>query len=46
MIFGFLAEGNKIWAKYAYALAISMARTKFSHSGRPNRMRFTIPGWL
>jgi nitroreductase len=33
----FLSDGNKLWAKYAYALAISMAKKKFSHSGRPNR---------
>jgi nitroreductase len=34
---GFLADGNKIWAKNAYAIIISMARTTFSFSGKPNR---------
>ncbi|HAM09154.1 MAG: hypothetical protein A2X05_05230 [Bacteroidetes bacterium GWE2_41_25] len=33
----FLVEGNQIWAKNAYALIISMARTRFSHNGKPNR---------
>jgi len=41
---GFLADGNKIWAKHAYALAISMARTKFSHNGKPNRYAFYDTG--
>ena len=41
---GFLVEGNKVWAKYAYALAISMARTKFSKSGEPNRHSFHDTG--
>jgi nitroreductase len=34
---GFLAESNRDWAKYSYALIISMARTKFTHNGKPNR---------
>jgi nitroreductase len=40
----FLIEGNKLWAKHAYALVISMARTKFSYSGRPNRFAFHDTG--
>jgi nitroreductase len=40
----FLADGNKVWARNAYALAISMARTKFSFSGRPNRYAFHDTG--
>ena len=34
---GFLAEANQVWAKNAYALIISMARTKFTHNGKLNR---------
>lgn len=41
---GFLSDGNKVWAKYAYALAISMARTRFSKSGKPNRHAFHDTG--
>jgi nitroreductase len=41
---GFLVEGNRIWAKYAYALIISMARTKFSYNGMPNRYAFHDTG--
>jgi nitroreductase len=41
---GFLAEGNKPWAKNAYALAISMARTKFSYNDKPNRFAFYDTG--
>jgi nitroreductase len=41
---GFLADGNKLWAKNAYALAISMARTRFSHNDRPNRYAFYDTG--
>jgi nitroreductase len=41
---GFLNDGNKVWAKNAYALVISMARNKFSHSGRPNRHAFHDTG--
>jgi len=33
---GFLAEANRVWAKNAYALIISMARTKFTNNGKPN----------
>lgn len=33
----FLVEGNKVWAKHAYALVISMARLKFTHNGKINR---------
>lgn len=41
---GFLSDSNKVWAKDAYALAISLARTKFSHNGRPNRYAFHDTG--
>jgi nitroreductase len=34
---GFLVDANRIWAKNAYAIIISMARTKFSFNGNPNR---------
>jgi nitroreductase len=40
----FLTDGNKLWAKHAYALVISMARTKFSYSGNPNRFAFHDTG--
>jgi nitroreductase len=41
---GFLNDGNKVWAKNAYALVISMARTRFSHNGKPNRHAFHDTG--
>jgi nitroreductase len=41
---GFLSDTNKIWAKNAYALVISMARKKFSQSGRTNRWAFHDTG--
>jgi len=41
---GFLADGNKIWASQAYALIISMARMKFTLSGKPNRYAFHDTG--
>lgn len=41
---GFLADGNKVWAKNAYALVISLARTKFSFNGKPNRYAFYDTG--
>jgi nitroreductase len=40
----FLNDGNKIWAKNAYALVISMARTNFSYNGKPNRFAFHDTG--
>jgi nitroreductase len=40
----FLSDSNRVWAKNAYALAISLARTKFSHNGRPNRYAFHDTG--
>jgi nitroreductase len=40
----FLVDGNKVWAKNAYALIISMARTKFSYNGKPNRWAFHDTG--
>lgn len=40
----FLADNNKVWARNAYALVISLARTRFSHSGRPNRYAFHDTG--
>ncbi len=33
---GFMSETNRIWAKNAYAIIISMARTKFTHNGKQN----------
>lgn len=41
---GFMVDGNKIWAKNAYAIAISFARTRFSQSGKPNRWAFHDTG--
>lgn len=41
---GFLDESNKVWAKDAYAILISMARTKFSNNGKPNRYAFHDTG--
>jgi len=41
---GFLAESNRVWASNAYCLIISMARMKFSGSGRPNRFAFHDTG--
>ena len=33
---GFLIENNRVWAKNAYALAISFARLNSSYNGKPN----------
>jgi nitroreductase len=41
---GFMNETNQLWAKNAYAIIISMARKKFSHSGKPNRFSFHDTG--
>ena len=41
---GFLSDSNKVWARNAYALIISMARTKFSYNGKPNRYAFHDTG--
>ena len=41
---GFMVDGNKIWAKNAYAIVISMARTRFSHNGKSNRWAFHDTG--
>jgi nitroreductase len=41
---GFLTEVNKLWASQAYALVISMARMKFTFSGKPNRFAFYDTG--
>lgn len=41
---GFLVDSNRVWAKNAYALIISMARTKFSLSGKMNRYAFHDTG--
>jgi nitroreductase len=40
----FLADGNKIWASNAFAIVISMARTKFSYNNKPNRFAFHDTG--
>jgi nitroreductase len=34
---GFMTESNSIWAKNAWALAISFARLNFSYNAKPNR---------
>lgn len=36
IIFDMLNEGNRIWAKNAPLLVVSLARTTFSRNGRPN----------
>jgi nitroreductase len=41
---GFMFDSNKIWAEHAYALIISMARTKLSYNGKPNRYAFHDTG--
>jgi nitroreductase len=41
---GFLSDVNKLWASQAYALVISMARMKFTLSGKPNRFAFYDTG--
>jgi nitroreductase len=41
---GFLTDGNKVWARNAYALIISMARTNFTYNGKPNRFAFHDTG--
>jgi len=40
----FLVDSNRVWAKNAYALVISMARLKFASSGRANRYAFHDTG--
>ena len=37
---GYLNDGNKVWAKNAYALILSMARTNFSYNDKTNRFAF------
>lgn len=41
---GFLNESNRVWAKEACAIVISMARTRFSKSGKINRYAFHDTG--
>jgi nitroreductase len=41
---GFLTGSNKDWAKNAYALFISLARTKFTYNNKPNRYAFHDTG--
>jgi len=41
---GFLSDSNKVWAKHAYALIISMARTKSSYNGKQNKYAFHDTG--
>jgi nitroreductase len=41
---GFLNDGNKMWARNAYALIISMARINFSYNGKLNRFAFHDTG--
>jgi nitroreductase len=40
----FLNVSNRIWAKEAYAIVISMARTSFAQSGKINRYAFHDTG--
>jgi nitroreductase len=40
----FMNESNRIWASNAYAIIISMARTKFTYNGKPNRYAFHDTG--
>jgi len=40
----FMNESNRVWAKEAYAIVISMARTRFSRSGKFNRYAFHDTG--
>ena len=41
---GFLNPGNQEWARYAYALVISLARKNFSYNEIPNRYAFHDTG--
>ena len=41
---GFMTDSNRLWAKQAYAIIISLARTRFSHNGKPNRFAFYDTG--
>lgn len=41
---GFMTEGNRVRAKNAYAIIISMAHTRFTHNGNPNRWAFHDTG--
>jgi len=41
---GFLEESNRIWAKDAWALIVSLARTKFVYKDRPNKYAFHDTG--
>jgi nitroreductase len=41
---GFMVDTNRVWAGNAFALLISMARTKFSISGTANRYAFHDTG--
>jgi nitroreductase len=39
-----LADGNRIWAKNAYAFIISLARTKHTYKDKPNKYAFHDTG--
>jgi len=43
---GFLNDGNKVWAKNAYALILSMARTNFPIMIKQTDLLFMIREWL
>jgi nitroreductase len=43
-VIGLLNEGNKIWAKNAYAFIISLSRMKHLYKERPNRYAFHDTG--
>lgn len=41
---GFLSDSNKVWVENSGTIIISMARTRFSHNGKPNRFAFHDTG--
>ena len=41
---GFLNDGNKVWAKNAYALIVGLARMKHIYKERPNKYAFYDTG--
>lgn len=43
-VISLLDESNQVWAKNAYALIISLARTKYTYKDRPNKYAFHDTG--
>ena len=41
---GFLEESNRLWARGAWALIVTLARTKFVSRERPNKYAFHDTG--